>query len=93
MKYTLGGGPEALSQIFRADVSKLPAYVGVDSANGYAIYRINRVADIQPDETRERSIQTELGRMSGAQEFQSFLGGLRADGKVEINAALLEKKN
>ncbi len=86
-------GPEALSRIFRADVSRLPAYVGVDSANGYAIYRINRVVDIRPDETRERSVQTELGRMSGAQEFQSFLGGLRADGKIEINTALVEKKN
>ena len=86
-------GPEALSQIFRTDASKLPAYVGLDSAKGYAIYRISRVLDVQPDETRERSIQTELGRMSGTQEFKSFLGGLRADGKVEINTSLLEKKS
>jgi peptidyl-prolyl cis-trans isomerase D len=85
-------GPEALSQIFRADASKLPAYVGAESKNGYVIYRVGRVIDVEPDETRQRSAQSELGRASGAQEFKSFLEGLRADTKVEINTAVLEKK-
>jgi hypothetical protein len=48
--------------------------------------------DVQPDETRARSVQSELGRASGTQEFKSFLDGLRADAKVEINKAALEKK-
>jgi len=84
--------PEALSQIFRADASKLPAYVGAESRNGYVIYRVSRVIDVEPDETRQRSAQSELGRASGAQEFKSFLDGLRADTKVEINRGILEKK-
>jgi peptidyl-prolyl cis-trans isomerase D len=85
-------GPEALSKIFGADASKLPAYAGVESNTGYVIYRITRVVDVQPDETRARSVQSELGRASGTQEFKSFLEGLRADAKVEINKAVLEKK-
>ncbi len=85
-------GPEALSQIFRADASVLPAYIGVDSPNGYAIYRISHVIDAPQDETRQRGVQTELARMIGTQEFKSFLAGLRSDAKVEINKALLEKK-
>ncbi len=85
-------GPEALSKIFGADASKLPVYAGVESNNGYVIYRVTRVADVQPDETRARSVQSELGRASGTQEFKSFLDGLRADAKVEINKAALEKK-
>ncbi len=85
--------PEALSQIFRADASKLPAYVGAESNNGYVIYRVSRAIDVEPDETRQRSAQSELGRASGTQEFKSFLDGLRADTKVEINRAVLEKKN
>ena len=32
-------------------------------------------------------------RFNGAEEFKSFLGSLRAGSKVEINKALLEKKN
>ena len=65
----------------------------MESNNGYVIYRVTRVVDVQPDETRARSVQSELGRASGAQEFKSFLDGLRADAKVEINRAALEKKN
>src|SRR5258706_1054039 len=85
-------GPDALSKIFGADASKLPIYAGVESNNGYVIYRITRVVDVQPDETRARSVQSELGRAGGMQEFKSFLDGLRADAKVEINKAPLEKK-
>src|SRR5947208_4026452 len=85
-------GAEALSKVFGADASKLPVYVGMESNNGYVIYRVTRVVDVQPDETRERSVQSELGRAGGTQEFKSFLDGLRADAKVEINRAVLEKK-
>jgi len=67
-------------------------YAGMESNNGYVIYRVTRVVDVQPDETRERSVQSELGRAGGTQEFKSFLDGLRADAKVEINRAVLEKK-
>src|SRR5216117_632025 len=85
-------GAEALSKVFGADASKLPVYAGMESNNGYVIYRVTRVVDVQPDETRERSVQSELGRAGGTQEFKSFLDGLRADAKVEINRAVLEKK-
>lgn len=87
-----GMGAEALSQIFRVDASKLPAYVGANSENGYVIYRVSRVVDAQADEARRRDVQDTLGRSSGAQEFKSFLGGLRAEAKVDINSAALERK-
>ena len=83
---------EALSKIFGADASKLPVYAGTESNNGYVIYRVTRVVDVQPDETRQRSVQSELGRASGTQEFKSFLDGLRVDAKVGINNAALEKR-
>ena len=86
-------GAEALSQIFRLDASKLPAYAGQESKDGYAIYRVSRVIDVNPDEARERSVQSELGRANGQQEFKGFLDGLRAKASVEIDRAALEKKN
>jgi peptidyl-prolyl cis-trans isomerase D len=86
-----GLGPEAAA-VFRADASKLPAYVGADSANGYVLYRIGRVIDVQPDEARQRSVQAELGRVNGSEEFKSLLADLRANRKVEIDKSLLEKK-
>src|SRR6266704_2249385 len=48
-------GSEALSKIFGADASKLPVYAGMESNNGYVIYRVTRVVDVQPNETRQRS--------------------------------------
>ena len=84
--------PGAVSPVFSADAGKLPAYAGVPTGDGYAIYRITRVVDVQPEEARERSVQSELGRANGAQEFRSFLEGLRADAKVDINKEALEKK-
>ena len=86
-------GAEALSQIFRLDASKLPVYAGLESRDGYTIYRVSRVVDVNPDEARERSVQSELGRASGQQEFKAFLDGLRAKASVQINRAALEKKN
>jgi peptidyl-prolyl cis-trans isomerase D len=87
-----GLAPAALSQVFSVDASKPPAYAGAETSDGYAIYRIARVVDVQPDEARRKSVQSELGRASGAQEFKSFLEGLRADAKVEINREALERK-
>jgi len=88
-----GLDPGALSQVFAVDAAKTPAYAGVESRDGYTVYRVSRVVDVQPDETRQRSVQSELGRAVGSQEFRSFLDGLRADAKVEINKDALEKKN
>ena len=82
----------ALSRVFSVDASKPPAYAGADSSDGYVIYRVSRVIDVHPDEARQKSAQSELGRASGAQEFRSFLDGLRADTKVEINKEALEQK-
>jgi peptidyl-prolyl cis-trans isomerase D len=87
-----GLAPAALSQVFGVDAGKLPAYAGVESSDGYTLYRVSRVVDVLPDENRERGIQSELGRMNGALEFRSFVDGLRADTKVEINREALERK-
>jgi peptidyl-prolyl cis-trans isomerase D len=89
---TQGLREPAVARVFRADTAKLPAYVGVELPDGYALYRISRVTDVEPDEARQRSVQTELGRANGGQEFRSFLAGMRADVKVEVNKELLEKK-
>ncbi|HZF19307.1 MAG TPA: SurA N-terminal domain-containing protein [Burkholderiales bacterium] len=84
--------PAAVSQVFSVDAGKPPAYAGVETSDGYAIYRVSRVIEIKPDEARAKAVQSELGRASGTQEFKSFLDGLRADAKVEINREALERK-
>ena len=87
-----GVSSESLAAIFRADRAKLPAYAGVGLPNGYLVLRIGKVTDVDIGEAQLKNLQVELGRAAGTQEFQAFLAGLRANAKVEINKALLEKK-
>jgi peptidyl-prolyl cis-trans isomerase D len=84
--------PEAVAEIFRADASKLPAYAGVQTPGGYAIYRVSRVIEAAPDEKQALGSQNELGRANGVEEFRAFVSGLRSGTKVEVNRALLEAK-
>jgi peptidyl-prolyl cis-trans isomerase D len=87
-----GLGPEAVAAIFRADAAKLPAYAGVQTPGGYAIYRVSRVIEAAPDEKQALGSQAELGRANGVEEFRAFVSGLRSGTKVEINRALLEAR-
>jgi peptidyl-prolyl cis-trans isomerase D len=88
-----GLNPPAVNPIFRADASKLPAYVGVDLPGGYAVYRVSRVG-VPPnlDENRLRSVEFGLARQAAREDYEALAKGLRSRAKVEINAAALEKK-
>ncbi|MBI2960124.1 MAG: SurA N-terminal domain-containing protein [Betaproteobacteria bacterium] len=83
---------EAIGAVFRAERAKLPVYASVESADGYVLLRISRVIDGEVDEAKQKSVQAELARAAGARELQAYLSSLRASAKVEINKALLEKK-
>lgn len=86
--------PDALKAIFRADIGKLPAYLGVELRDrGYGLYRISRVIDAPPaDAAREKILQDQLARQAAQQDYAAYLAGLRAGAKIEINKANLEKK-
>lgn len=86
--------PDAVKAIFRADTSKLPAYLGVELRDrGYGLYRISRVIDAPPaDEAREKSMRDQLARQAAQQDYTAYLASLRAAAKIEINKANLEKK-
>ena len=86
--------PDALKAIFRADTSKLPAYVGVELRDrGYGIYRITRVIDAPPaDAAREKAMQEQLTQQAAQEESIAYVASLRAAAKIEINKANLEKK-
>jgi peptidyl-prolyl cis-trans isomerase D len=90
----LGLKPEALTAVFHADAAKLPAYSGLSlSDQGYAVYRVSKVIPLEKLEAeKEKGLRQQLARLVSAQEYQAFVGGLRNNGKVQINKAALEKK-
>lgn len=89
-----GFKPEALSSVFNADAGKLPGYSGVALKDqGYALYRVSKVVPLEKmDAEKEKNVRQQLARVMAAQEYQAFVGDLRANAKVQVNKAALEKK-
>jgi peptidyl-prolyl cis-trans isomerase D len=85
-----GVSPLALSAIFKADDSKLPAYVGVDLGNdGYAIYRVNAVVPAAPiDAARLAAAQRELAQVDAQTELEAYVTSLRQRSKVKLYGSL-----
>lgn len=87
--------PAALQAIFRTDVQKLPAYVGVELPNdgGYALYKIMAVKPLDKvDDDRRRVLQRDYTTLVAQEDFAAYLSSLRKRYKVEINKAALEAK-
>ncbi len=89
-----GLAQDSLRRILSMDASKLPAYVGIDRGErGYALYRLVRVLppDPAPEEQKNQEL-ARLDRQAGSQQVEAYVAALRSKAKVEINKALLEKK-
>lgn len=89
-----GLDPRALGAVFRADATKLPAYVGVDLApTGYTVYRIGQVAGGGTlDAAKLRAAETGLARLESKMAYEAFLGGLKSRSDITINEANLARK-
>jgi peptidyl-prolyl cis-trans isomerase D len=83
---------EVLRKVVAADVSKLPAYLGMPVGEaGYLLLRITKVVDGKPaaeDKQREARVSATIG---GA-EFEAYLASLKGRADISINSANLEKK-
>ncbi len=81
-----------LRQVVSADTSKLPAYVGVPIPDGgYSILRISRVLD-EPVKEDDPKLAAQASQLYGNAQYEAFVASLRAQADVEVNAAILEKK-
>jgi len=78
--------PAALADIFKADSSKLPAYVGVDlGTDGYAIYRVNGIEKPDPvTADRLAGAQQQVAQVYAQAEMESYLDSLKARSKVKV---------
>lgn len=91
-----GMHPSATAEVLKADVSKLPAYVGVDLPGmGYAVYRIGKVA--QPAEVnpaRRAAMTEEINGAVGQIEMFGYVEALKtkAKSKLLIKPAAVEPK-
>jgi peptidyl-prolyl cis-trans isomerase D len=77
----------AAVEVLKADVSKLPAYVGVElPGQGYGVYRIGKVAQTAtPDVARRKAEVEQINNAVGQQDMYHYLDGLKQRSKVKVN--------
>jgi peptidyl-prolyl cis-trans isomerase D len=90
--------PEAVTEIFRTDASKLPAYAGLVLGSGdYAIYQIANLTSVpDADPARRVALTQSIAKQLGTIEFSAYLADLRRRIKVQVSppyADLIEKKD
>jgi peptidyl-prolyl cis-trans isomerase D len=83
-----GINPTAAAAVLKADVSKVPAYVGVElSGQGYGVYRIGKVSQpAQPDQARRKQEGEQISRLVGEQEMFNYVEALKQKAKAKITA-------
>ncbi|SHG77974.1 SurA N-terminal domain-containing protein [Massilia sp. CF038] len=83
----------AVNDLMKADVTKLPAYVGVNLPGvGYGVYRINKVT--QPAETdlaRRGMERQQFDGMVAQQESYAYLNALKTKAKTKVSDKPLTK--
>jgi peptidyl-prolyl cis-trans isomerase D len=85
--------PAAAAAILKADVQKLPAYVGASVNGAYTIYKIVKVTQPEKiDEAQRKALQAEYARIVAQEDLAAYLADLRGRYKININTALLEAK-
>ena len=86
--------PTGAIAALKADVTKLPAYVGVElPGQGYAVYRIGKVAQpAQPDEARRQQEAEQIGGIVGQQEMLNYIEALKVKAKAKVTAKAAQTK-
>lgn len=81
----------AMSQVFKIDASKVPAYAGVsDDKKGYLLIKVSRVDNkLATDETEKKTAETELNTALASEYVSAYVKSLRDKGNVSINPQAL----
>ncbi len=89
-----GLGEAAFKEAFRADTSKLPAYVGAEDPKlGYQLLRVsavNQPAEVSPEARAATAEQ--LKRMMGQELLADYVAALKRRVEVKTQPDLIEKK-
>ncbi len=89
-----GIGQELVRQLFRADTSKLPAYVGMeDEQQGYILARIDQVQQTaQVDDVKRARYQQQIRQMVGEELLAAYLADARKRADITMKDFPAEEK-
>jgi len=79
-----------MSNVFKVDTNKLPAYAGIaDSQKGYLLIKVTAVQNKLADEESRKTALLDL-RTAMASEFSSaYIGTLKSNKKIMVNSRLM----
>jgi peptidyl-prolyl cis-trans isomerase D len=85
----------AMTQIFKTDTGKLPAYSGLaDSKQGYLLVKVISVDNsVTGDDEAVRNAKAELGAALADEYLAAYKQSLREKAKIKVNQKLLLDKN
>jgi peptidyl-prolyl cis-trans isomerase D len=86
-------GP-AIGEIFKADSSKLPAYVGYENPQGaFVLVKITRVVDTDTfDAAKRKAAADEVRQLAAQEELNAYVSSLKLKADVKVQQDRLEKK-
>lgn len=82
----------AVRAIFQVDDGRLPAYVGVESEEGYRLYRVNRVEEGAAPPGLDETLRKDLRRLTMNEEMRAYIAQLKAGAKIKITPGTLDGK-
>jgi peptidyl-prolyl cis-trans isomerase D len=85
---------EFTRQIFKADTVKLPAYVGMESAQGgYMLARIDSVEEVKSiDDSKRARYMQQLRQLTGDELLQAYIADTRKRSSIKIGTFVAEGK-
>lgn len=83
---------EAVRALFKADARRLPAFLGVDTPDGYRLYRLTAVRDTDKAAAQETRIRRDVERLQARAELAAFMQAVRAQTTLTLDEKALGEK-
>ncbi len=84
--------PDAVKAVYKARTERLPTYVGLESREGYRLYRINGVTESAAEQEQVVMIRRDLQRLLAQEELRALLEDLRGKSEIKVNQAFIERR-
>jgi peptidyl-prolyl cis-trans isomerase D len=79
-----------MSNVFKIDTTKLPAYAGIaDSKKGYLLIKVTAVQNKLADDEAKKAALLDLRTAIASEYSSSYIGSLKANKKIFVNTRLM----
>ncbi len=84
---------DIVTSVFKADVKKLPAFVGSEGPAGYTLIKVSKVVEATSvDAAKRNALTPRLAQAQSQDEFEGLIQSLRSKSKITIDRAVVEGK-